>query len=117
MPDPAAAAEPVIGPGAEFEGLLQLRHAARIDGAIRGDIVSDGCVWVGETGRVEARVEAREVVVAGELRGTVEATARIRLLATARVSAELSAPRVMLAEGAFFEGRCHSGASRSPAED
>jgi cytoskeletal protein CcmA (bactofilin family) len=109
MADLPALAEPVIGCGARFEGLLQLRQEARIDGAVRGDIVSDSPIWLGETACVDARIVAREVVVAGELRGSVAASVRIQLLATARVRAELSAPRVAFAEGAYFEGRCRTG--------
>jgi cytoskeletal protein CcmA (bactofilin family) len=107
--------EPVVAENAEFTGLLQLRGAARIDGEIEGEVIASGMVWIGETGRVRARVEAEEVVVAGELEGEVWASAKIELLATARVTAALYTPRLVLAEGSFFEGRCHTGSEGLPA--
>jgi cytoskeletal protein CcmA (bactofilin family) len=110
-----SAPEPVVAENAEFTGLLQLRGAARIDGEIEGEVIATGLVWIGETGRVRARVEAEEVVVAGELEGEVWASSKIELLATARVTAALYTPRLVLAEGSFFEGRCHTGSEGEPA--
>jgi cytoskeletal protein CcmA (bactofilin family) len=109
------ALEPVVAPNAEFEGLVHLRGPARIDGRIDGEVIAAGTVWIGETGRVRARVEAEEVVVAGELEGEVRASSKIELLATARVTAALHTSRLVLAEGSFFEGRCHTASGERPA--
>jgi cytoskeletal protein CcmA (bactofilin family) len=80
----------------------------RTDGRIEGEVVAAGMVWIGETGCVRARVEA------GELEGEVRASGKVELLATARVTAALYAPRLVLAEGSFFEGRCHTGSGGRP---
>ena len=109
------APEPVVAQNAEFAGLLQLRAPGRIDGKIEGEVIAAGMVWIGENGCVRARVEAEEVVVAGELEGEVHASARIELLPTARVTAALYTPRVVLAEGSFFQGHCHTGSGDTPA--
>ncbi len=101
-------AEPIIGPTAKFAGLLCTQGSARIDGAVAGEIVSRGRILIGETGRVRARIEVDELVVAGELQGEVWARERIELAPTARVAADLHAPRLVLAEGCVLEGRCHT---------
>ena len=67
----------IIGPQTRFSGLIQLREAARIDGEIDGEIFATETVWIGETGRVHASIEAPEVVVAGD-------PARLDLLHAAR---------------------------------
>jgi cytoskeletal protein CcmA (bactofilin family) len=95
-----------IRPGASFRGLLQLPGTARIDGCVEGEIVVAGALWIGPHGRVTARVDAPEIIVEGELHGEVAAADRIELRATARVSADLRTPRLVLAEGSFFEGQC-----------
>ena len=111
MSEPArvagSAPDPVIGPQTRFEGLVQLREPARIDGEIEGEVFATGAVWIGETGRV--RIEAPEVVVAGELVGDVVASRRIELTATARVRGSLESPVLAVAEGGIFEGRCRTG--------
>jgi cytoskeletal protein CcmA (bactofilin family) len=99
----------LLGPGAAFDGLAVFDGRVRIDGHLRGEVAGTGTLWVGETGRVEARVEADEVVVAGELVGQVRAGRRIELRPTARVKATLDTPSLVLAEGSFLEGRCAAG--------
>ena len=100
---------PVISANAGFAGLLHARGPVRIDGQLEGEVITSGTVWIGETGRVKARVDARQVVVAGELEGEIRGDEKIELLATARVTAALYTPRLVLADGCFFEGRCCSG--------
>jgi cytoskeletal protein CcmA (bactofilin family) len=111
MPEdpPRAAPEPALESGCEFEGLVALNRPARIDGVVRGQVVASDLLWIGESGRVEARVEADEVVVAGHLEGEVRARSRIELLASARVFASLDAPLVSVAEGSRLVGHCRSG--------
>jgi cytoskeletal protein CcmA (bactofilin family) len=118
VPESAArrAPETVIAENAEFAGLLQLRDSGRIDGKLDGEVIAAGTVWIGERGRVRARVYAEEVIVAGELEGEVRASAKIELLATARVTAALYTPRVALAEGSFFEGCCYTASEGRPAD-
>ena len=109
MPEqPRSAPAPALGPGCVFEGLVVLNGPARIDGFVRGEVMASDLLWIGEAGRVEASVEADEVVVAGCLEGRVRARSRIELLASARVSASLEAPRVSVAEGSHLEGHCRT---------
>jgi cytoskeletal protein CcmA (bactofilin family) len=114
MPDAApprltAAPPPILRRDAEFTGLVLLPRAARIDGRVFGTVLASGAVWIGETACVQARIEAEEVVVAGEVRGTVTARRRADLLASARLHGELHTPRLTLADGCFLEGRCRAG--------
>jgi len=95
-----------IGPGTSFQGLLQLPGSGRIDGHVEGEIVVGGVLWIGPGGVVRARVDAPRIVVEGELHGEVAGADRIELRETARVTADLYTPRLILAEGSFFEGQC-----------
>jgi cytoskeletal protein CcmA (bactofilin family) len=101
----------IIGPQTRFSGLIQLREPARIDGEIDGEIFATETVWIGETGRVHASIEAPEVVVAGELEGDIVASRRVELTATARVTGSIECPILALAEGGNLEGRCAIGGS------
>jgi cytoskeletal protein CcmA (bactofilin family) len=96
--------------GARFEGLLALRAPGRIDGCVSGEVVASDLLWIGRSARVNARIEAPEIVIEGEFDGEAEASGRIELLQTARVRARLDTPRLVLAEGCFFEGRCRTDA-------
>lgn len=113
---PVRPPEPVIAAHAEFEGLLQLREPARIDGAVTGEVISSASLWIGETGHVRARVEAPKVLVAGALEGEIWASEKIELRKTARVSGSLHAPAVVFADGSFFEGACSTGVGETQPE-
>jgi cytoskeletal protein CcmA (bactofilin family) len=110
--DLAVAAIPpsLLRPGARFEGLLALREPGRIEGFVSGEVIASDLLWIGRSARVNARIEAPEIVIEGEFEGEAEAKGRIELLRTARVRAQLDTPRLVLAEGCFFEGRCRTDA-------
>src|SRR3954464_5718144 len=92
--------------GTEFLGELRFRHLFRIDGKLRGRVVSDSTlVWV-ESGQVDADIDCGVVSIRGAVAGRVHGRQRIELLAGCRVTATLVSPRVVIEEGAFFEGDC-----------
>ena len=104
----------VLRSGARFEGLVALRAPGRIDGCVSGEVVASDLLWIGESARVNARIAAPEIVIAGEFDGKAEASGRIELLETARVRATLDAQRLVLAEDCFFEGRCRTHPESEP---
>lgn len=104
---------PLLARGTEFRGLVVIHGSACIEGCVRGEIVAEERLEIGEAGAVEARVEAAEVVVAGSVEGEVRARRRVQLLATARVRGTIEAPRLALVDGAVFEGDCRTGAGCS----
>jgi len=92
--------------GTQFHGELRFRDSFRIDGELKGRVVSDNTLIVGETGKVDADVECAVVSIRGSLSGRVQARDRIELLAGSHVQATLVSPRLVIEEGAFFQGEC-----------
>ena len=101
--------------GTEFEGELRFKDTFRIDGSLKGRIVSDNTLIVGESGRVDADIECAVVSIRGTVTGRVHGRERIELLAGSRVQATLVSPRLLIEEGAFFQGQCDMGGRRSSA--
>lgn len=98
--------------GSRIEGELHFEDTFRVEGHIRGRVVSHGALVVGEQGVVEGDVEVARVLVTGRIDGRIVAR-RVELAKGCRVHAEIEAPVFVIEEGAFFEGRCSmsSGAS------
>lgn len=72
-----------------------------VDGEVHGKIRLDGGkLTIGPDGRVTAEVEAREVVVRGEVRGNIRGRERVQIAATARVSGEIATRLISIEEGA-----------------
>ena len=68
---------------------------------------------MGEGAEVSAEIEVERISVNGTLRGSVQASGRIELLARARVNADLVTPSLRIEEGAFFQGSCQMGEGRA----
>lgn len=92
--------------GTEFIGELRFQNTFRIDGKLKGKVVSEHTLIVGESGQVEAEIECAVVSIKGAVSGKVQARQRIELLSGARVQATLISPRLVIEEGAFFQGEC-----------
>jgi cytoskeletal protein CcmA (bactofilin family) len=97
--------------GTEFIGELHFRDTFRVDGHIKGKIVSENTLIVGESGSVEAEVECGVVSIRGTVKGRVCGRERIELFAGSKVYGTLVSPRLLIEEGAFFQGDCDMGAS------
>jgi cytoskeletal protein CcmA (bactofilin family) len=100
--------------GSEFLGELRFRHTFRVDGHVRGKIVSDNTLIVGETGRVEADIDCGVVSIRGTVVGHVRGRQRIEVLAGGRVRGSLEAPKLLIEDGASFQGDCDMPPTGAP---
>ncbi len=80
-------------------GSEDLRFEGQIDGTIS---LPGHTLIVGPQARINARVEAKTIVVAGSLTGTVKAHERFELHAQGRLEGELDAPRISVQEGGYL---------------
>jgi cytoskeletal protein CcmA (bactofilin family) len=92
--------------GTELQGELRFRDTFRVDGRIKGRIVSDHTLIVGESAHVDAEIDCGVVSIRGTVSGRVQGRQKIELLAGSRVQATLVSPCLVIEEGAFFQGQC-----------
>jgi cytoskeletal protein CcmA (bactofilin family) len=97
--------------GTELTGELRFKELFRVDGRVKGKIVSDNTLIVGESGHVEAEIDCGIVSIRGTVSGHVRGRQRIEVLAGARVQGTLVSPKLVIEEGAFFQGDCDMSAS------
>ena len=98
-----------IAPGLVIRGRLTGSDRVQIDGEVVGEVVVDGAVTIGGRGRVDGRVEARSVMVEGKLEGDLLAAEKAEVAASGSTEGDIEAPRVVIAEGAFFKGNVKMG--------
>jgi cytoskeletal protein CcmA (bactofilin family) len=99
--------------GTEFLGELRFRDTFRVDGRVKGKIVSDKTLIIGEAGHVEAEVDCGVVSIRGTVKGRVRGRERIEVLAGAKVFGSLVSPRLVIEEGAFFQGDCEMAPAKN----
>ena len=95
----------VIGREVQIEGTMRGATSLEIWGSFKGEIEIEGLVWMRPGSRVTGEIVATDLVVEGELRGTVRATRKVDMRATCRVDADVTATKVAAAEGSYIEGR------------
>jgi len=95
----------VIASGNRVEGTLTGSSDIQIDGELHGEINASGVVRVAGPGRVEGTVSGRVVVVAGAVRGDITAAETAELESSAKVTGNITAPRIRIADGASFDGQ------------
>lgn len=89
-----------------IEGKIHVDGSVRIDGKLIGDIVAKANAAVGESGVVEGTVKASNIALAGKVHGTVTAAGKLVLGAKSVTKGELRAARLVVDEGAVFDGQC-----------
>ena len=95
-----------IGRSTVIDGEFSSDEDLVIEGTVKGSVqIKEATLTIGEPGRVEADIHGARVVVQGTLRGSITASVRIELGATARVDGNLSADQVVIVDGARFNGR------------
>ncbi len=99
----------------EFNGDLTFRGSFRIEGSFKGTINSDSLLVVGERGKVEADVKVGQLVINGEIRGTLQAAERIEVHNKGRVFGTLLTPTLVVEEGAYLEASCQTKGAAKPS--
>jgi len=102
---PEATDRTVIARPSKIEGRISGSGEIVVNGFVSGTIEAAGTVKVGEMGRVEATVHGRVVSVAGAVVGDITADEKIELEISARVDGNITAPRILIKDGANFRGQ------------
>jgi cytoskeletal protein CcmA (bactofilin family) len=106
----------LIDMDSEFKGDLTFKGSFRIEGHFKGTINSDSLLVIGERGKVEADVKVGQLIINGEIRGTLQATEKIEIHNKGRVFGTILSPVLLVEEGAYLEATCQTkGAAKTAA--
>ncbi|HXX19704.1 MAG TPA: polymer-forming cytoskeletal protein [Candidatus Acidoferrum sp.] len=102
--------------GVKIEGKIETAGTFRIDSAMKGTLVSDDSLILGENANVEGEIIGNRVVIAGRFDGSIRAKGRVEIQPSAVVTGEIHSPCVVIEPGAIFDGHCHMPAPAEPAK-
>ena len=99
----------VIELNAQMNGSLAFQEPVdlRINGHFTGNLDVKGALTVGVHADVEADITGDYVVIAGKVKGKVQATRLLTLMQSAVLTGDIHAPKLNVVEGAVFQGTCH----------
>lgn len=118
----AAAQEPARPAGVAHIGRIMIRGELSgnedlvLDGRVEGGVnLGDHHLTIGPNGDVRANVTAREVTIHGQVVGNVTASGRVEIGASGKLEGDLTAPRLVIHDGAWLSGQVST--TPSPAAE
>ena len=94
-----------IGQSIHIKGELTGNEDLTIEGKVEGKVfLKDHNLTVGANGKIVAEIQAKTVMVLGEVTGNITADDKVEVAATGSMRGDIQAPRVVLADGAKFKG-------------
>lgn len=94
----------VIGRGTVFEGTINGKGLVRIDGEMKGSIINKGDVIIGENGQVKVDLKGRNITIAGQYEGVLEAEGRLEVKRSANIMGTFKMNSFLFEEGANING-------------
>jgi len=94
-----------VASGTKVVGQISGSAELVVDGQVEGEIHLDSRVVIGASGRVTGEIQARAIEVNGKVHGNIRGAERVEVLASGGLEGDVVAPRVVIAEGAFFKGK------------
>jgi len=95
--------------GARFEGTLSFEDTFRIDGVLKGKVVSKNELVIGDGAAIDAEIHVGRLSVSGSVRGVIYARERVEVHAGARLQAEIHTPSLLVEDGAIIQGPVQTG--------
>ena len=99
----------VIGESILINGNLQGDEDLTVRGRVEGTVTLTRTLVVEPTGVVKAEVQVKNCIIAGVVIGNVTASESVEITKEGRMVGDISAPRVIIVDGASVKGRVDMG--------
>jgi cytoskeletal protein CcmA (bactofilin family) len=99
----------IIGESILINGNLNGDEDLTVRGRVEGTLTLTKTLVVEPTGVVKAEVQVRNCVISGAVVGNVTASESVEITKDGRMVGDISAPRVIIVDGASFRGRIDMG--------
>src|ERR1700722_19259459 len=94
-----------IGRTLVIKGEISGSEALYIDGRVEGKILMpESRVTIGRNGKVDAGIQAKEVVVMGKVNGNIDCSDRVDIRSEGAVNGDISTVRISVEDGASLKG-------------
>ncbi|MCY4158622.1 MAG: polymer-forming cytoskeletal protein [Bacteroidetes bacterium] len=97
----------ILADGTKIKGSFISPSDTRICGILEGELKVEGTIFLTDGGFVDGNINANIVNIAGSVKGDIIGTKKVFLTETAKVEGTIRAERLVVEEGAIFNGTCH----------
>ncbi|HLK06116.1 MAG TPA: polymer-forming cytoskeletal protein [Candidatus Acidoferrum sp.] len=99
-----------ITQGIRIKGEISGKEDLFIDGSLEGKLdLAGASVTIGPNGKVKADIQAREIIVRGNVQGKLVGRDRVQLWNTGQVAGEVQTDRLAIEDGAVLRGKVEAG--------
>jgi cytoskeletal protein CcmA (bactofilin family) len=103
-----------LGPTILVKGEISSEEDLQIDGKVEGPVSLKGHrLTVGRTAQLNSEINAREVIVYGNVSGNVRSRDRVEIKKDGQVIGDITTTRISIEEGAYFKGHIEIERSQS----
>ena len=99
----------LIGNGTQIIGDLMCIADIRLDGTIKGNTESKSKLVIGATGALHGNAVAQSADISGIIEGNLIIAETLFLKATAKINGDITTNKLIIENGAIFNGRCVMG--------
>jgi cytoskeletal protein CcmA (bactofilin family) len=98
-----------LGSGTSITGDIRSESDIRIDGKVQGNVSTKSKLVLGSSGVIDGDVVCQNAFIEGRINGKIDAAELLILSKSAFVSGDISIKRLVVEEGAKFNGKCTMG--------
>ena len=107
----------IIGQSTTVEGTLRSSGNVNISGTVNGNVEVEGRTMVMPGGVVEGEVASTTAEIGGTVKGRVLVRERLVLKASAVIEGDIRTAKLVIEDGATFNGKCEMGGTTAPRRE
>ncbi|MEZ4936160.1 MAG: polymer-forming cytoskeletal protein [Crocinitomicaceae bacterium] len=92
--------------GTEVTGNVKTESNIRIDGILNGNLYTSGRLVIGPSGFIKGEIVCSDADVEGTIEGNIKVSNILTLRSTAKVLGNISTGKIVIENGADFDGNC-----------
>lgn len=95
-----------IAQGTIFEGDLKSEGDFRVEGVVKGTLITNGKVVIGTTGSLDGSLSCKNADIEGSMKGKLAVSDTLNLRSFANVSGDVQTSKLAVEPGATFNANC-----------
>ena len=114
--DRTSGAATLINQGCKITGVISGTGNYLVSGEVAGESDVEGTITLSVDGKWEGTIRADGVIISGRIDGDIVASGKVEITSTARISGNVSAEAIAVAEGAVVDGVLQTTGQSGPTE-
>ena len=106
----ATAAVNMIGVGTVITGDVYSKGDIRVDGILKGSVITEGKVVLGREGIIEGDIECSTADISGVINAKITVSQLLSLKTSSKLNGDIITNKLSVEPGAEFTGSCSMGA-------